>query len=229
MNDAEKKFREEIAALSHELRRPLTSIGGFVDGILDGTIPEKNYMHYLRIVSDEVKRLTDITTKMLDTSKIELLDGISSPQKFSLNETVVRMFCTLENIIESKSITIEGLDSENIVTVTGDLGMISQALFNIIENAVKYTSVNGCISVSFSTEDNFSVFRIRNTGCGISEDEKEKIFDKFYRSEEAKKNEPEGTGLGLAITKAIVNLHNGTVSADGITDGFAEFTVKLPS
>ncbi len=229
MNDAEKQFREEIAALSHELRRPLTSIGGFVDGILDGTIPEKNYMHYLRIVSDEVKRLTDITTKMLDTSKIELLDGVSSPQKFSLNETVVRMFCTLENVVESKSITIEGLDSENIVTVTGDLGMISQALFNIIENAVKYTAVNGCISVSFSTEDNFSVFRIRNTGCGISENEKEKIFDKFYRSETAKKNEPDGTGLGLSITKAIINLHNGTVSADGITDGFAEFIVKLPS
>ncbi len=226
MNETEKKIREEIATLSHELRRPLTSISGFVDGILDGTIPEKNYMHYLRIVSNEVKRLTDITAKILDTSKIELLEKPEQIQTFSLNEAVVRMFCTLETSIEAKNITVEGLDSENAVTVSGDLGMISQALLNIIENAVKYSNINSCISVSFSSEDNFSVFKIRNTGCGISDEDKEKIFDKFYRSE--KITETEGTGLGLAITKAIIELHNGTVSAEGMPDAFAEFTVKLP-
>lgn len=229
MNEPEKKIREEIASLSHELRRPLTSIGGFVDGIIDGTIPEKDYMHYLRIVSGEVKRLTDITSKMLDTSKIELLEKPVSVQKFSLNETVIRTFCTLEKEIEGKSITIEGLDSELTFTVTGDLGMISQALYNLIENSVKYTNVNGCISVSFSYEDNFTIFSIRNTGAGISDNEKEKIFDKFYRSETSKKNEPDGTGLGLSIAKAIINLHKGTISANGILDCFAEFIVKLPS
>jgi signal transduction histidine kinase len=229
MTDTEKKLREEIASLSHEIRRPLTSIGGFVDGILDGTIPEKNYMHYLRIVSDEVKRLAEITSKMLDTSKIELLEEPVSNQQFSMNETVIRIFCTFEKIIESKGITVEGLDVENTVTVTGDLGMISQALYNIIENAVKYVNSQGCISVSFSSENEFSVFSIRNTGMGISDDEKEKVFDKFYRSETAKKSELDGTGLGLSTAKAIINLHNGTVSADGISDGFAEFTVKLPS
>ena len=133
------------------------------------------------------------------------------------------------NIVKSSNITVEGLSGDNPVTVTGDLGLITQALYNLIENAVKYTNVNGCISVSFSSENGFSVFSIRNTGAGISDDEKEKIFSKFYRSESAKKNQPDGTGLGLSITKAVVNLHNGTIYADGIPDGFAEFTVKLPS
>lgn len=229
MKKSEKEIAEEVATLSHELRSPLTSIAGFVDGILDGTIPEKDYMHYLRIVSGEVKRLTEITSKMLDNSKIELLDAPASLQKFPLNESVIRIFCTFEKIIEGKNITIEGLSEDNPVTVTGDLGLITQALYNLIENAVKYTNVNGCISVSFSSENGFSVFSIRNTGAGISDDEKEKIFSKFYRSESAKKNQPDGTGLGLSITKAVVNLHNGTIYADGIPDGFAEFTVKLPS
>lgn len=229
MTEPEKKIKEEIAALSHELRRPLTSIGGFVDGILDGTIPETSYMHYLRIVSDEVKRLTDITTKMLDTSKIELLDKPASVQTFSMNETVIRIFCTLEKVIEEKGITIEGLDSQTIVNVTGDFAMISQALFNIIENAVKYANSQGCISVSFSSEDNLSVFSIRNTGIGINESEKDKIFDKFYRCENAKKSSEEGTGLGLSTAQAIINLHHGTITANGLPDGFAEFTVKLPS
>lgn len=229
MTDTEKKLREEIASLSHEIRTPLTSIGGFVDGILDGTIPEKNYMHYLKIVSEEVKRLADMTSRMLDTSKIELLEKPASEQNFSMNETVVRIFCTFEKVIEAKGITVEGLDSENIVTVTGDLGMISQALYNIIENAIKYVNAQGCISVSFRSEDGFSVFNIRNTGMGISNEDKNKVFDKFYRSESAKKSKYDGTGLGLATAKAIINLHNGTVSADGLQDGFAEFTVKLPS
>lgn len=229
MNSSEKNLREEIAALAHEIRKPLTSIGGFVDGIIDGTIPEKDYMHYLRIVSAEVRRLTDITTGMLDTSKIELIEKLENVRRFPLNETVIRTFCTLEKTIEGKNITIEGLDSAQNVTVTGDFSMISQVLYNLIENAVKYTNVNGCISVSFSSDDEFTVFSIRNTGFGIADNEKEKIFDKFYRSETAKNNEPEGTGLGLSIAKAIVELHNGVISADGIQDCFAEFTVKLPS
>ena len=229
MNHSEKNLREEIAALAHEIRKPLTSIGGFVDGIIDGTIPEKDYMHYLRIVSAEVKRLTDITTGMLDTSKIELIEHPDNVHRFPLNETVIRTFCTLEKIIESKNITIEGLENAENVTVTGDLSMISQALYNLIENAVKYTNINGCISVSFSSDGEFTQFGIRNTGYGIAENEKEKVFDKFYRSETAKNNEPDGTGLGLSIAKAIVELHNGVISADGIQDCFAEFKVKLPS
>lgn len=229
MNESLKKINEEIAALSHELRRPLTSIGGFVDGIIDGTIPEKDYMHYLKIVSSEVRRLTEITSKMLEASKIELLEKPDSVVSFQLNETVIRTFCTLEQQISDKNISVEGLDSDCIVTVTGDLGMISQALYNIIENAVKYANNGGCISVSFSSTDNSSVFSIRNTGKGISQSESVKIFDRFYRTEDAKKNIPEGTGLGLSIAKAIIELHKGTVSAKGIPDGFAEFTVILPS
>lgn len=155
MKKSEKEIAEEVATLSHELRSPLTSIAGFVDGILDGTIPEKDYMHYLRIVSAEVKRLTEITSKMLDNSKIELLDAPVSVQKFPLNESVIRIFCTFEKIIEGKNITVEGLSGDNPVTVTGDLGLITQALYNLIENAVKYTNVNGCISVSFHRKTAF--------------------------------------------------------------------------
>lgn len=229
MNAAEKNLREEIASLAHEIRRPLTSIGGFVDGIIDGTIPEKDYMHYLRIVSAEVKRLTDITTGMLDTSKIELIEHLDNVRRFPLNETVNRTFCTLEKVITGKNISVEGLENAENVTVTGDFSMISQVLYNLIENAVKYTNINGCISVSFYSDGEFTEFSIRNTGYGFADNEKEKIFNKFYRSENARNNEPDGTGLGLSIAKAIVELHKGTISANGIQDCFAEFRVKLPS
>lgn len=194
----ESSRRSFVANVSHELKTPMTTIGGFIDGILDGTIPESQQKHYLSIVSDETKRLSRLVTAMLNMSKIEAGELKLNPKAFDISAEIFNVLLSFEQIIERKHIEISGLDRLHSVTVTADEDMIHQVIYNLVDNAVKFTE-NGTISVFADDDENATLIKVVNTGAGISSEEREKIFERFYKVDKSRSYDVKGAGLGLYI------------------------------
>ncbi len=221
--------RSFIANVSHELRTPMTTIGGFIDGILDGTIPPEKQEYYLGIVSVEVKRLSRLVQSMLSLARLESGEQKPNPTELSLTDLACEIFLSQEQRIEAKNINIEGLDVGNEIKVTADRDLIYQAIFNLADNAIKFTPEGGTVSVSVATESNDLVsFAIRNDGKGINPNELPFIFDRFYKSDKARSANKDGTGLGLYIVKTVVDIHKGNVTVSSQPDSFTEFKITLP-
>ena len=224
----ENSRRNFVANVSHELKTPMTTIGGFIDGILDGTIPPSEHKKYLGIVSDEVRRLSRLISSMLNMSKIEAGELTPSFTKFSFSEMIVRTFLSFEQLISQKNITINGLDDLENITVTADPDMINQVIYNIIDNAVKFTPQDGTISVSCKAEFEKAVVRVRNYGIGLANEDLKLVFDRFYKVDKSRSLNTKSVGLGLYISKNIVELHKGKIYATSKDNEYTEFTIELP-
>ena len=223
----ESSRRSFVANVSHELKTPMTTIGGFIDGILDGTIPESQQKHYLSIVSDETKRLSRLVTAMLNMSKIEAGELKLNPKAFDIIAEIFNVLLSFEQIIERKHIEISGLDRLHSVTVTADEDMIHQVIYNLVDNAVKFTE-NGTISVFADDDENATLIKVVNTGAGISSEEREKIFERFYKVDKSRSYDVKGAGMGLYLVKTMVELHGGQITARSVPGEFAEFIFTLP-
>lgn len=215
-----------VANVSHELRTPMTSIGGFVDGLLDGTIPESKRNEYLRIISSEVHRLTRLVKSMLNLAKIEA--GELEPQmtRFSVIETIVDTLMTFERRIEDKQIEIRGLDSPR-VWLYADEGLIHQVIYNLIENAIKFVDEGGYIEFSFNSIGDRTVISIKNSGEGLSEEELPLVFDRFYKTDPSRGLDATGVGLGLNIVSSIIRLHDGKIMVKSVKGEYTEFLFTL--
>lgn len=218
----ESSRRSFVANVSHELKTPMTTIGGFIDGILDGTIPESRQKHYLSIVSDETKRLSRLVTAMLNMSKIEAGELKLNPKAFDISAEIFNVLLSFEQIIERKHIEISGLDRLHSVTVTADEDMIHQVIYNLVDNAVKFTE-NGTISVFVDDDENATLIKVVNTGAGISSEEREKIFERFYKVDKSRSYDVKGAGLGLYICKTIVEMHGGSIGCNSEEGKYTEF------
>ncbi|MCD7828261.1 MAG: HAMP domain-containing histidine kinase [Clostridiales bacterium] len=216
-----------VANVSHELKTPMTTISGFVDGILDGTIDKEHENQYLKIVSEEVKRLSRLISSMLNMSKMEAGQLKINPVKFNLTQMILGIFISFEQKIEAKSITVKGLDYLLSVYIEGDEDMISQVFYNLIDNAVKFTDEDGEISVDMSTDGEYITTSIRNTGKGIDEEDMSHVFERFYKGDKSRSLDTKSVGLGLFIVKNITELHNGEISVNSVSGKYTEFTVKL--
>ena len=223
----ESSRRSFVANVSHELKTPMTTIGGFIDGILDGTIPESQQKHYLSIVSDETKRLSRLVTAMLNMSKIEAGELKLKPKAFDISAEIFNVLLSFEQIIERKHIEISGLDRLHSVTVTADEDMIHQVIYNLVDNAVKFTE-NGTISVFADDDENATLIKVVNTGAGISSEEREKIFERFYKVDKSRSYDVKGAGLGLYICKTIVEMHGGSIGCNSEEGKFTEFWFTSP-
>lgn len=221
--------RSFIANVSHELKTPMTTIGGFIDGILDGTISKDEEEKYLKIVSDEVKRLSRIVASMLNLSKIEAGEMKIELKEIDLSSLVFNSLLTFEKAINDKSIEITGLDKMESVTVHADEGLIHQVLYNLIDNAVKFTPPGGVIDVRIERESDGVKFFIRNSGNGIPQEEIGRIFERFYKLDKSRSYDVKSTGLGLYIVKSIVEMHSGKVGADSKEGEYTEFYFTLPN
>ena len=188
----------------------MTSIAGFIDGILDGTIPQEKERHYLTIVSDEVKRLSRMVRSMLNIAKIEAGEMKLKPTVFDVNEVVLSSIFTFEQMIEKKHLDIRGLE-EGKVMVEADEDLIHQVVYNLLENAVKFVNEGGYIEVSYTVEQKRTYIHIKNSGEGIPKEEISKVFDRFYKTDRSRSMDKTGVGLGLYIVRQIVNLHQGEV------------------
>ena len=224
----EKTSKSFVANVSHELKTPMTTISGFIDGIIDGTIEEEKQDYYLKIVSDEVKRLSRLVESMLSLSKLESGDNSVKTTFFSLSDTVVNVVVSMEQKILEKQLDILGLDTLSVVEVAADYDLFYQVVYNLIDNAVKFTPQNGKIEFSLIKIQNNVEFKIKNYGAGIPEKDLPHIFERFYKIDKSRSNHKNSLGLGLYICKTIVELHGGIITVDSVFGEYTEFTVNLP-
>jgi len=207
LQNLENLRRDFIANISHELRSPITSIRGFIQGILDGTIPEDKHKYYLKIALDESKRLTRLISDVLDLSRLESGEFSLRMETFDLNELIRVNIIRFENEIEGKGLNVDVTLTGNELYVSGDRDRIGQVISNLIDNAIKFTGSGGEIGINTAIEGKKVIASISDTGPGISENELKLIWDRFHmvdKSRTAKK----GTGLGLSIVRQIVNQHS---------------------
>lgn len=223
----ETTHKNFIANVSHELRTPMTTIGGFIDGILDGTIPKDEQKHYMELVSDEIRRLSRLVKTMLNISKFEANEMQINYENVDITDMSIKTILMFEKRINEKQVNVEGLDSPKVV-ISADKDLLSQLFYNIIENAVKFVSECGIITISISQTEKYAIISLKNTGEGLSEDEIPKIFKRFYKTDESRSADATGIGLGLSIVRSIINLHNGTIAVKSVKDEYTEFVIELP-
>lgn len=216
-----------VSNVSHELRTPMTIISGYVDGMLDGTIPKEKRTEYLYIVSQEMQRLKILVSSMLNLTKFDNGTIQIKHELFTINDLIFRTILMFGNRLEKRNITVEGLDADT-VRVYGDRDLIGQVIYNLTENAVKFVNTGGTITIRLEENKEESIFAIRNTGPGIPKDELPKIFDRFYKSDFSRSQDKTGLGLGLDIIRKILRLHNARISVSSEENVFTEFTVSFP-
>lgn len=216
-----------LSNVSHDLRTPMTTISGFVDGMLDGTIPPDQYDRYLQIISGEVRRLSRLVNTLLEISRLE--SGRAMPMsEFNLTEKARQILISLMGKIEEKKIDVEFESGDDDVFVLANPDAIHQVLYNLLENAVKFTDENGKLSIFISPARNKkALVRIRNTGEGIPEEELSHVFERFYKSDRSRGLDKTGTGLGLYIVKTILEKHGETISVSSTVGEYTEFTFTL--
>ncbi|MCM1525496.1 MAG: HAMP domain-containing histidine kinase [Ruminococcus sp.] len=218
----EENRKSFISNVSHELRTPMTTIGGFVDGILDGTIDKSQHREYLKTVSEEINRLARLVRSMLNISKYEAGEMRLQTEDFNITELTVKTVLLFEKRIEEKNIEIRGLDADKFF-VNADMDLIQQVIYNLTENAVKFVNAGGYISYGFRTEDGMVTVVIRNSGDGLKKSEIGKVFDRFYKTDESRGRDKTGVGLGLSIVRSIIKLHDGWIQVRSKTGEYTEF------
>ncbi len=222
----EENRKSFISNVSHELRTPMTTIGGFVDGILDGTIPKAKHNYYLHIVSEEVGRLARLVKSMLNISKYEAGEMEMKKDTFDLMPLLVKVLLMFETRIDDKHVEIRGIEHGRFM-VSADKDLMQQVLYNLVENAVKFVNDGGYIEFAFENKDGSSVMRIRNSGEGLKANEISKVFDRFYKADASRGIDKTGVGLGLSIVRSIIKLHDGKILVRSEPNSFVEFEITI--
>ena len=229
LQKSEYQRQEFVANVSHELKTPMTTIGGYVDGILDGTIPEAKQGQYLRIVSDEVKRLSRLVRSMLDISRLQDQEGIPDEKKsrFDLTECVGQVLITFEQKILGKQLDVDVDMPEHPVLTRANEDYVTQVIYNLIDNAVKFCPQGGVLGIRIRESDSKAYISISNEGETIPPEELPLVFDRFHKIDKSRSQNRDGWGLGLYIVKTIVCSHGENISVTS-RDGRTEFTFTMP-
>lgn len=229
LEKSEYRRQEFVANISHELKTPMTTIGGYVDGILDGTIPPEQQDHYLQIVSGETKRLSRLVRSMLDISRLQEQGGFpeESKTRFEVSESIGQVLITFEQKILSKQLNVD-VDFPNHPLYTfACQDAITQVLYNLTDNAVKFCPNAGNLVFSLKQKGNKAYITVANDGQTIPPEELSLLFDRFHKLDKSRSENRDGWGLGLYIVKTIICSHGEDISVTS-KDGFTEFTFTLP-
>lgn len=224
----EQSHRSFTANVSHELKTPMTTIGGFIDGILDGTIPPDQEREYLQIVSSEVQRLSRLVRSMLSISRIDAGEMQITLTAVEITDIVTRTLFVFEKSLEEKKVQIQGLEAQKHL-VQADADLIHQVVYNLVDNAVKFVNSGGLLEISYHEEDGKTFVGIKNSGEGISPEEISRLFDRFYKTDKSRSLDKNGVGLGLYIVKTIVNLQGGEIFVRSQPGEYTQFTFSLPT
>ncbi|MCD8088507.1 MAG: HAMP domain-containing histidine kinase [Oscillospiraceae bacterium] len=215
----ESKRQEFVANVSHELRTPMTSIAGFADGLLDGTIPQSEEKKYLQTISSETKRLSRLVRSMLDMSRLQ--DGSQvRMQKFDLPEMVVQTLLNFEERVNGKDMNVELNMPEGTLPVVGDLDSLTRVVYNLIDNAIKFAEKGTDLVISIWKEEGRAYTRVEDTGATIPPEELPLIFDRFHKADRSRGLDKEGVGLGLYMVRQILAAHDQDIfvtSENGVT------------
>lgn len=228
LTNSEGMRRSFIANVSHELKTPMTTIAGFIDGILDGTIPPAEQRKYLGVASGEVKRLSRLVKSMLDLSRIDNGEMKIHPESFDLSHTLFTTLLTFEQKVEEKKIEIRGLDQIAPQTVLGDQDLLHQVLYNLLENAVKFTNEGGYIAFAISDGIDRTSVVIENSGPGIAPEDLPMVFDRFYKTDKSRSQDKNGMGLGLYLVRTILKLHGGDITVSSVAGSYCRFEFTIP-
>jgi len=226
LDDTENYQKKFISNVSHDFRSPLTSIKGYLEAILDGTIPPEMLEKYLNRVIDETKRLTKLTESILSLDSIESVK--LNKTSFDINEMIRNTASSFEVQCNSKNITIELIFINVSQYVFADFGKIEQVLYNLIDNAIKFSSQNSSITIQTSIKKEKIFVSVKDTGIGIAKNEQSKVFDRFYKSDLSRGKDKKGTGLGLAIVKEILQTHGENIDVISTVGIGTEFIFSLP-
>lgn len=226
LEKSDTKRREFISNVSHELRSPITSIKGFIGGILDGVIPRDRENYYLKIVYDEIDRLARLVNDLLDMSAMESGKFNLAITEFDINQVISLCILNLEHKIQEKGLNVKATFHNNRAYVLGDRDRIIQVVTNIIENSIKYSNDDGEIKIDVYSKGEKIYVDIFNSGECIEEKELNKIWDRFYKSDKSRTNKL-STGLGLPIVRSILSQHNEDIWVKNIEGKGVSFIFTL--
>lgn len=224
MEEYQKSF---VANVSHDFRSPLTSIKGYLEAIIDGTIPPEMYEKYLTRVISETDRLHKLTEGLLMLNSLESR-GYLNRSNFDINRVIKDTAASFEGTCNAKGITFDLTFSDSIQMVYADLGKIQQVMYNLIDNAIKFSHHNSTIYIQSSVRYEKVFVSVKDTGIGISKDNVKKIWERFYKSDQSRGKDKKGTGLGLAIVKEIIQSHGENIDVISTEGVGTEFVFSLP-
>lgn len=223
LQKSEQLRTDFIANVSHELKTPMTTIAGFADGILDGTIPKEQQDRYLETISSETKRLSRLVREMLEMSRIESSDPAELlSASFNLSEVIMQTLLSFEAKITERGLDVDVELPEESICVRGNKDSYTQVVYNLLDNAVKFAFSGTALGVSLWKQDGRAYVSVKNCGETISPEELPFIFDRFRKTDRSRSKDRDGVGLGLAIVKSILNNHNEDISVSS-RDGVTEF------
>ena len=223
---AEAQRSEFIANVSHELKTPMTTISGFADGILDGTVPPEREAAALETISSETKRLARLVRRMLDLSRLQSGEGITAQEQFDAVELTARALVSLEGKISAKGLDVVVDLPEEPVLVWGEPDAITQVCYNLLDNAIKFAHEGGHLWVSIRREGAKALVTVNDEGATIPPEELDSIFDRFHKSDKSRSMDRDGVGLGLYIVKTILNEHRENITVES-AEGLTTFTFSL--
>lgn len=220
LDDYQKKF---VANISHDFRSPLTSIKGYAEAIMDGTIPTDMQDKYLNIIVDETERLNKLTSSLLELNRFDTRSALLDIVSFDINLIIKKTAESFEGACKDKKITLNLVFSEEETYVDADIGKIQQVLYNLIDNAIKFSHNNSQIKVSTEEKGDKIFISVKDSGIGIPRDAIKKIWDRFYKTDASRGKDKKGTGLGLSISREIIQSHNeniNVISTEGVGTEF---------
>ena len=228
LQKTEQQRREFIANISHELKTPMTTIAGYADGILDGVISPEEERQYLSIISAESRRLSRLVRRMLDVSQLQSLDLIKQKAPFDLSESMRRVLVSMEKKITARGLDVDVDIHEDPVIVLGDNDLLTQVVYNLLENAAKFAAQGSTLFLGLEKRGEKALVTVRNTGLTIPPEEIPLLFERFHKSDKSRSEDKDGVGLGLYIVRTILEQHREKITAtsqDGVTT--FSFTVQL--
>jgi signal transduction histidine kinase len=232
LNKQEIARREFIANVSHDFRSPLTSIRGFLQAIEDGTAPPEKRSHYIGIVLDETERLSSLAEDILTLNKINYANTELDYEDFDINELIRNTVNRFEQRVKSKKIIMKILLAEKSTYVHADFEKIARVLYNLIDNAVKFTQAEGEINIETSLQKSKDVnavltLSVRDNGPGIPEEDRARVFERFYKADLSRGEDKKGSGLGLSIAKEFIKAHGESISLTCEPGGGCNFKFTL--
>lgn len=224
LDDYQKKF---IANVSHDFRSPLTSIKGYAEAMLDGTIPEELHNKYLDIIVFETERLTKLTSNLLSLNRFESGKASLDLADFDINQIIKRTATTFEGTCVKKHVKLKLTFSEKETLVHADMAKIQQVLYNLIDNAIKFSNPNSEIHITTIEKREKVMISVKDFGMGIPKDNLKRVWERFYKTDLSRGKDKKGTGLGLSITKEIINAHDENINVTSTEGAGTEFVFTL--
>lgn len=226
LNEIEKMRQEFISNVSHEIQSPLTSIKGFARVLKENEMTEEQREHYLSIIEVESERLSKISTNLLKLTSLESEHHPVEMSKYRLDKQLINIILACEPQWMEKDIELD-IEVEEL-EIVADKDLMSQVFMNVLSNSIKFTNINGTIRVASHIENSNIIVVIKDSGIGLSDIEKDRIFERFYKADSSRTVSMGGSGLGLSIVKKIIDIHDGSITVESEVGVGTKMSISIP-